>query len=502
MAMGADMVDSTHVAILYAQQAAAAAAAAASSTDRKPIDVVINGTTTTTPPNSISNPLSSNGGIINGHYFSSTNVNGSDQAATTSTAPSPNAELGELMTNLIINYLPQNMNQDEVRALFASMGEIESCKLVRDKVTGQSLGYAFVNYVRQDDAKRAMTSFNGLRLQNKTIKVSFARPSNECIKGANLYVSGLPKQTTLKELVEIFCPYGKIITSRILFDNVTGLSKGVGFVRFDKKSEAEYAIEKVHGTTPPGFTEQIAVKFANSPGARDRAVLQQMATNLTNLGALTSPAAVTPMAAAAQALLPLTSVLRRNSAATSNAAGGPVRHTSQLGALRYSPLTATQPSTFTLGGNSTQDIFATNAALLQMAAAGNAATQAQAQLAAFAAAGVPCSVGQSFGLSAGNPNGVTNGIPRSTSPSGGFTIIVANLGSEAEESILYRLFGPFGAVLSVKMVKDSTERCRGFGLITMANYEEAYAAVGTLNGASVNGRTIQVSFKNANPAGI
>jgi hypothetical protein len=128
MAMGADMVDSTHAAILYAQQAAAAAAAAASAvtSDRKPIDVVINGSTTAP---------SSNGGIINGHYFSSSNANGADQA-TTSTAPSPNADLGELMTNLIINYLPQNMNQDEVRALFASMGEIESCKLVRDKVTG------------------------------------------------------------------------------------------------------------------------------------------------------------------------------------------------------------------------------------------------------------------------------------------------------------------------------------------------------------------------------
>jgi RNA recognition motif-containing protein len=44
------------------------------------------------------------------------------------------------------------------------------------------------------------------------------------------------------------------------------------------------------------------------------------------------------------------------------------------------------------------------------------------------------------------------------------------------------------------MVKDSTERCRGFGLITMANYEEAFAAVNTLNGASVNGRQIQVSY--------
>lgn len=36
---------------------------------------------------------------------------------------------------------------------------------------GQSLGYGFVNYVRQDDADKAINSLNGLRLQNKTIKV-------------------------------------------------------------------------------------------------------------------------------------------------------------------------------------------------------------------------------------------------------------------------------------------------------------------------------------------
>ncbi|MPC69314.1 ELAV-like protein 1 [Portunus trituberculatus] len=38
-------------------------------------------------------------------------------------------------------------------------------------VAGQSLGYGFVNYVRQDDAERAINQLNGLRLQNKTIKV-------------------------------------------------------------------------------------------------------------------------------------------------------------------------------------------------------------------------------------------------------------------------------------------------------------------------------------------
>jgi hypothetical protein len=36
---------------------------------------------------------------------------------------------------------------------------------------GQSLGYGFVNYHRQEDATKAIQTLNGLRLQNKTIKV-------------------------------------------------------------------------------------------------------------------------------------------------------------------------------------------------------------------------------------------------------------------------------------------------------------------------------------------
>ena len=113
--------------------------------------------------------------------------------------------------------------------------------MIRDKVTGQSLGYGFVNYHRQEDASKAIQTLNGLRLQNKTIKVSpapswlvqtsltnvslqvsFARPSSEAIKGANLYVSGLPKHMTQPDLERLFASCGNIITSRILCDNISG----------------------------------------------------------------------------------------------------------------------------------------------------------------------------------------------------------------------------------------------------------------------------------------
>ena len=56
-------------------------------------------------------------------------------AAAASTQP----ENDDSKTNLIVNYLPQTMTQEEIRSLFSSIGEVESCKLIRDKVTGISI---------------------------------------------------------------------------------------------------------------------------------------------------------------------------------------------------------------------------------------------------------------------------------------------------------------------------------------------------------------------------
>lgn len=53
--------------------------------------------------------------------------------------------------------------------------------------------------------------------------MSYARPSSASIRDANLYVSGLPKTMTQKELEQLFSQYGRIITSRILVDQVTGI---------------------------------------------------------------------------------------------------------------------------------------------------------------------------------------------------------------------------------------------------------------------------------------
>ncbi|KFO76737.1 ELAV-like 3, partial [Cuculus canorus] len=263
-------------------------------------------------------------------------------------------------------------------------------------VPGQSLGYGFVNYVEAGDADKAISTLNGLKLQTKTIKVSYARPSSASIRDANLYVSGLPKAMGQKEMEQLFSQYGRIITSRILIDQVTGVSRGVGFIRFDKRVEAEEAVRGLPGQKPLGATEPITVKFANSPGQKSGGALLSLCPSARRYGALHHP---------------------------------PQR-------FRFSPL---------------------------------------------AIEAVPGLAGVGLGA-----------------PAAGWCIFVYNLAPEADESVLWQLFGPFGAVTNVKVIRDfATNKCKGFGFVTMTNYEEAAMAIASLNGYRLGDRVLQVSFKTS-----
>lgn len=91
--------------------------------------------------------------------------------------------------------------------------------------------------------------------------------------------------------------------------------------------------------------------------------------------------------------------------------------------------------------------------------------------------------------------------PAPISPtSQGFTLFVYNLPPETDDRTLWQLFGPFGAVLSVKVINDlETQKCKGFGFVTMTEYQEAVMAITRLNGFTIGDRTLQVSFKTATP---
>ncbi|KAM4535355.1 ELAV-like protein 3 isoform X2 [Xiphophorus maculatus] len=352
---------------------------------------------------------------------------------------STNGSTDDSKTNLIVNYLPQNMTQEEFKSLFGSIGEIESCKLVRDKITGQSLGYGFVNYVDPNDADKAINTLNGLKLQTKTIKVSYARPSSASIRDANLYVSGLPKTMSQKDMEQLFSQYGRIITSRILVDQVTaGISRGVGFIRFDKRNEAEEAIKGLNGQKPLGAAEPITVKFANNPSQKTG---QALLTQLYQTAA------------------------RRYT--------GPLHHQTQ----RFSVI----PSL----GKGPDPNSSSNTILDNLLNASYGVKSSPPLFPRFS----PITIDSMTSLAGVNLTGPTGA---------GWCIFVYNLSPEADESVLWQLFGPFGAVTNVKVIRDfTTNKCKGFGFVTMTNYDEAAMAIASLNGYRLGDRVLQVSFKTS-----
>ncbi|GBP45827.1 Sex-lethal homolog [Eumeta japonica] len=163
-------------------------------------------------------------------------------------------------TNLIVNYLPQTVTDKDLYAMFTTIGPIESCRVMKDFKTGYSYGFGFVNFTREEDASRAIDTFNGYQLRNKRLKVSYARPSSDDIKDTNLYVTNLPRAITDHQLETIFGKYGRIVQKHILRDKANGAPRGVAFVRFDKREEAQEAIAALNNVIPEGGTEPLCVK--------------------------------------------------------------------------------------------------------------------------------------------------------------------------------------------------------------------------------------------------
>jgi len=177
---------------------------------------------------------------------------------------------GEDRTNLIINYLPQSMTDNEMYSMFITCGPLVSAKIMRDKATGYSFGYGFVQFQNPDDAAKAIQQLNGLPVSNKRIKVSYSRPNTADIRNTNLYVGNVPQDISDEELVNLFSPYGSIITKNVLKDH-TGKNRGIAFIRYSKKSEADFAISELAGYTPPGSTVPLDVKVAEDHGKQKAA---------------------------------------------------------------------------------------------------------------------------------------------------------------------------------------------------------------------------------------
>ncbi len=81
-----------------------------------------------------------------------------------------------MATKLYIGNLPFKAQEEELRTLFQQAGTVESVNIIRDKMSGQSRGFGFIEMATAEEAQKAIEMFNHHSLDNRQLTVNEARP--------------------------------------------------------------------------------------------------------------------------------------------------------------------------------------------------------------------------------------------------------------------------------------------------------------------------------------
>ena len=81
-----------------------------------------------------------------------------------------------MSTKLYVGNLAFQTTSEELQALFAQAGTVESASVVEDRMTGRSRGFAFVEMATKEEAAAAIDQFNGKEVGGRALKVNEAKP--------------------------------------------------------------------------------------------------------------------------------------------------------------------------------------------------------------------------------------------------------------------------------------------------------------------------------------
>ncbi|KAI8618853.1 hypothetical protein BC830DRAFT_1078950 [Chytriomyces sp. MP71] len=179
------------------------------------------------------------------------------------------------MTNLYIKGLKNSCTDDDLYNMCKVFGNIHSSKAILDLTTHECKGFGFVMYETIEEAQYALTE-----LAKLGYNVSFAKETfNTKLKNlqdeesTNVYVSNLPLEMDEEGMLKLFAPH-TVISTKILRDPATQLSRGVGFARMDSRASATAVIGEFNGTILESG-QCLQVRFADSAAQKRFKTIQQ-----------------------------------------------------------------------------------------------------------------------------------------------------------------------------------------------------------------------------------
>ncbi|KAI9577442.1 polyadenylate-binding protein [Glossina fuscipes] len=167
---------------------------------------------------------------------------GSSGSATSSNSPDSG--------KIYIKNLERSIDNKAVYDTFSAFGNILNCNVAKDE-HGNSRGYGFVQFDSEEAARAAIEKVNGILCNSQKVHVvkyipRRDREQEKATQFRNLYVKNFNEDFSEQNMKEMFEPYGRITSHKIMTDE-EGRSKRFGFVAFENPQSALAAVIALNG---------------------------------------------------------------------------------------------------------------------------------------------------------------------------------------------------------------------------------------------------------------
>ena len=81
--------------------------------------------------------------------------------------------------NIYVGNLSFKVSDQELMEVFEQFGDVTSCKVIKDRETGRSKGFGFVEMENDSEAQAAINKLDGTEINGRTVKVNKAQPKEK-----------------------------------------------------------------------------------------------------------------------------------------------------------------------------------------------------------------------------------------------------------------------------------------------------------------------------------
>jgi nucleolin len=206
----------------------------------------------------------------------------------------PNSEDDNTPVSVRFSNLAWSVTNESLAAYIAEVGVTPSnVRIIMDRETGRSKGFAFGDFDSKADAQKAIEAFHEQDLEGRPCRAEFAQgsPTQRSGTSANgpkkflsdkpkgeptstLFVGNMSFNSNEDSLFSAFADYGKVISVRIPTDKESGRMKGFAYVEFSSVEDAQTALKSLDGAPIDGravrldFAGARSTDGGNSGGSR------------------------------------------------------------------------------------------------------------------------------------------------------------------------------------------------------------------------------------------